>query len=106
MFSFFSRMNQTRVSLGVPLLEITATAIECIPSLTDTLELAPGGVILCSATLVLTQDDVDGGSLTSAVFGLGEASDGQAVLAEDSVAVEFGQSVGLSVGGLCAWTER
>lgn len=54
--------------------------------------------MLCSATLELTQDNVDGGTLSSAVFARGEASDGQSVLGQDTVSQEIGQAVGLSLG--------
>lgn len=82
----------------VPLLETLEVGVDCTPPLTGNLVLAPGGVVLCSATLELTQDDVDGGGLSSEVFARGEARDGQAVLAEDRVEQELEQAVGLSVG--------
>lgn len=85
--------------MQVPLLERSGTAIDCTPPFTETLVLAPGGVALCSATLELTQDNLDGGTLTSAVFARGEASDGQSVLGQNTVTQEFGQAVGLTLGG-------
>lgn len=54
--------------------------------------------MLCSATLELTQDHIDGGALSSEMFARGQASDGQAVLGEDNVHQELVQDVGLSVG--------
>lgn len=73
-------------------------AIDCTPSFTEALALAPGGKALCSATLELTQDHIDGGKLVSAVFARGEASDGQSVLGQDTVTQELGQAAGLSLG--------
>lgn len=84
--------------MEVPLLEKTGTTEDCVPTLTETLALAPEGILLCSATLELTQDDIDGGELSSAVFARGEASDGQSVLDEDLVTQELGQAAGLSIG--------
>ncbi len=74
------------------------TSNDCIPTLTKTLALAPEGILLCSATVELTQDDIDGGELSSAVFARGHASDGQSVLGEDLVTQELGQAAGLSIG--------
>lgn len=90
------------MSLEVPILERTATAVDCTPYLSDTLALAPEGVILCSASLELTQDNIDEGSIRNAVFARGEANDGQAVLGEDTVEQEIVQAAGLSVGMSCA----
>lgn len=87
-----------RLSLQVPLLERLGTAIDCTPSLTETLVLAPGGKALCSATLELTQDHIDGGTLSSVVFARAEASDGESVLGQDTVTQELGQAVRLSLG--------
>ncbi|CAM9508092.1 unnamed protein product, partial [Hapterophycus canaliculatus] len=86
------------ISLELAILEGTLTAVDCTPILSDTLALAPGGVILCSASLELTQDDVDEGSLSGAVFARGTANDGQVFLAEDAVDQEIVQATGLSVG--------
>lgn len=54
--------------------------------------------MLCSATLELSQDDIDGGRLSSAVFIRGDASDGQIVLGEDYLEQDLEQSVGVSIG--------
>ena len=84
--------------MQVPLLDVSGTSIDCTPSLTETLVLAPGGKALCSATLELTQDHIDGGALSSVIFARAEASDGQSVLGQDTVTQELGQTVGLSLG--------
>lgn len=78
----------------------------CTPVVSDTLALSPGGVILCSASLELTQNDVDEGSISSVAFARGEASDGQAVLSEDTVDHELGQTADLSVGALRACSTK
>lgn len=54
--------------------------------------------MLCSATLELTQDDIDGGTLNGVAFARGEASDGQMSLGEDYVEQVFEQAIELSVG--------
>lgn len=54
--------------------------------------------MLCSANHELTQDNIDGGAVTSAVFARGEASDGQSVLGQDTVTRELGQAASLSLG--------
>lgn len=87
-----------RLSLQVPLLDISGTAIDCTPSFTETLLLAPGGKALCSATLELIQDHIDGGTLSSVVFARAEASDGQSVLGQDTVTQELEQAARLSLG--------
>lgn len=63
-----------------------------------TLALAPGGKLLCSATLELTQDDVDGGSVYSLVSSRGEVGDGETVMAEGNVEQDLDQGTGLSAG--------
>ncbi|CAM9230892.1 unnamed protein product [Scytosiphon promiscuus] len=87
----------TGLSLEIPILERTGAAVDCTPVLADTLALAPEGVILCSASLELTQDNLDEGWITSAAFARGEANDGQVVLGEDTVDQEIVQAAGLSV---------
>lgn len=84
--------------MTVPLLEKAGTALHCTPSLSDALVLAPEDTILCSATLELTQDDIEGALLGSTAFARGEAGDGQAVLAEKYVEKDLNQRVGLSLG--------
>ncbi|CAM9245227.1 unnamed protein product [Ectocarpus sp. 13 AM-2016] len=96
----------TSVSLEVLLLERSGTIVDCTPSVTEALALAPGGIVLCSATLELTQDHIDGGALSSEMFARGVASDGQAVLGEASVHLELVQDVGLSVVAIGAFNDE
>lgn len=87
-----------RLSLTVPLLEKAEVSVDCTPSLTGRLALAPGGVLRCSATLELTQDDVDAGLVDGLVFSRGEASDGEIVMAEGNVEQDLDQAAKLSAG--------
>lgn len=87
--------------LAVALLEKAGISLDCTPSLDDeaaALVLAPGGVVICSATLELTQDHIEGALLGSTVLARGEASDGQSVQDEKYVEQDLKQTMGLSVG--------
>lgn len=93
--------RRTRVSVTVPLLESAGADLGCTPSLEDgaaLLVLAPGDVVICSATLELTQADIEGALLSGTVLAKGEASDGQTVQAEKYLEQDLRQEVGLSVG--------
>lgn len=87
--------------MTAPLLERAGIDLDCTPSLDDgaaLLVLAPGGVVICSATLELTQADIEGALLGNTVLAMGEASDGQTVQAEKYLDQDLRQEVGLSVG--------
>lgn len=86
-----------RLSLTIPVLQKAAVATECIPTLTD-LVLAPGGAVLCSSTLSLTQDDLDVGRVRSEIFSRGEASDGEVARTESRVEQKLDQEPRASVG--------
>lgn len=90
------------MSLTVQLLEEAAITLQCTPSLDDgaaaLLVLTPGGEVICSATLGLTQDDIEGALLGSTVFARAEASDGQTVQDNKYLEQDLTQAVGLSLG--------
>lgn len=87
-----------RLSITFPLLETADATMGCIPILTETLALAPGGTVLCSTTLVLTQHDVDSGLVSSEVSVRGYSRYSPMVSAEEHVEIILNQATGVSVG--------
>jgi uncharacterized repeat protein (TIGR01451 family) len=89
--------NAGNVTLaGVSIIDPNAVLTLCTPSIPVT-NLAPGEVISCAATHVVTQTDVDAGSLTTKATATGRDPNNTAVSAYDSTTVSGSQDGALVV---------